>query len=285
MPDSAILIPRQSADGFRNMAVDEYLLELCRAGRVGAALRFYEWEPPAVSLGYSQSFDLMDLAACAEQGIDVVRRITGGGALLHWQELTYCFVLRRGAAAGGRWPRETAGAVSQSLVQGLSRLGVQASARRRTRGTADRAGPDPAAPGLCFMSGAENEIEASGRKLAGCAHKSTREAFFSHGSVMTGSGHVHVARLVRANTPPSSAGLALSMAEKSISLSELLGEVPGAEEMESAFRTAFESVLGLRFRPDSLSAAGARLVEERAAQKRSVLAAAVQGAQMTGGAR
>ncbi len=295
MNDNAVYLHRLSADGFLNMAVDEYLLELCRAGGARAALRFYEWEPPAVSLGRSQSFDLLDLAECREQGIDVVRRITGGGAILHWEELTYCFALRRDVSAPAAWPRQTANAVSRSLVLGLSKLGVRASARARRGRAADVHDPvaaeRPAAPSdrrltdLCFMSGVENEIEACGRKLAGCAHKFTREAFFSHGSIMTGPSHVHVARLVQPDARASQDALAQTIAEKSVALSQLLPGPPAAGQMEAAFKSAFEEVFELCLAPESLSQSGTRLVEERAAEKRSVLAAAFRTAKSTGGAR
>jgi len=276
------------------MAVDEYLLELCRGGCADAALRFYQWEPPAVSLGYSQAFDLLDLAACRDEGVDVVKRITGGGALLHWQELTYCLVLRRDSAAGAVRPRETANAVSRSLVLGLSRLGVEARARSRSRRPVERSDAAPAAEGagspegrftdLCFASGVENEIEVSGRKLAGCAHKLTREAFFSHGSVMTGPAHLRVARLLRQHAGPSATRLARSIAERSVSLSEVLQGAPAVDEMERELRSAFESVFALRFRTEGLSRDGARLVGERAAEKRAALAAALQAVRSTGGA-
>jgi len=341
MPDKTIYLPRLSADGFQNMATDEYLFELCRGEGISAALRFYEWKPPAVSLGYSQPFHLLDLEKCRERGIDVVRRMTGGGAILHCEELTYCFVIRRDSTRAGAWPKEMANAVSRSLVLGLSRLGVESSARggKRRRVTVEEssgsrgcvkcdrreeprgrrpADPGACAPGeaphrpdqrltdICFMSGAEKEIEVSGRKLAGCAHKFTREAFFSHGSVMTGPGHIQIVQLVRcaAGTPagpgqasgssahcgggegqashgtvengdgePARAVLAQGMAERSISLSELLARLPAMDEMELAFRSAFESVFELSLRPESLSPAGAGLVAERAEEKRLTLAA------------
>jgi lipoate-protein ligase A len=194
------------------------------------------------------------------------------------------------------WPRQTAGAVSKSLVLGLAKLGVRASARARTRRAVDRhnaalkaqSGSASASTAglsdLCFMSGEENEIEACGRKLAGCAHKFTREAFFSHGSIMTGPSHVHVARLVRADALTSPDDVAQSIAEKSVSLSQLLPAPPAAGEMEAAFKSAFEEVFGLSFARESLSRSDVGLVEERAAEKRAVLAAESRAAQPTGGA-
>ncbi|MBN1503864.1 MAG: lipoate--protein ligase family protein [Candidatus Eisenbacteria bacterium] len=292
----AVYLPMLRADGFRHMAVDEYLLECCRSGGVSAALRFYEWKPPAVSLGHSQPFELLDLSACREQGIDVVRRITGGGALLHSQELTYCFVIGRDPARVAVRPREAASAVARSLILGLSGLGVRAARTLlsrppdRTGGETPAVGGSAGAPGgesaaVCFMSGVENEVEVSGRKLAGCAHKCTREAFFSHGSVMTGPGHLRLARLLKPNSESSRAVLGQGMAERSVSLSELLPEAPAVDEMESVFRSAFESVFGLSLRPEGLSPAAGELVEEWAAEKRAALAAAFRAVEPSGGVR
>jgi lipoate-protein ligase A len=130
--------------------------------------------------------------------------------------------------------------------------------------------------GLCFSSGVENEVEVGGKKLAGCAHKLTREAFFSHGSVMTGPRHVALARLVRPDSEHSTAELVRSLEENSVSLSELLPALPATAVMETAFKSAFEEVLGTRFVPGSLSAAEVRVVDQRAAEKRSVPATAAQ---------
>lgn len=289
------------------MATDEYLLELCSGGGARAALRFYEWEPPAVSLGYSQPSGLLDLEKCRLEGVDVVRRISGGGAILHWQELTYCFVMRRDCTKALRRPREMANAVSGALVAGLCRLGVEAVARGRERERDDpglpAAGPErarkrrPHGGGLsdvCFASGAENEVEASGRKLAGCAHKLTREVFFSHGSIMTGPAHLKLVELIddpmkgpsrgvkrvyrkhadQSAPDPRRSSLASEIASRCVSLSELLPGLPLPDELELAFKAAFESVFEFAMRPGRLSSAGERIVRQRAAEKRSALAAA-----------
>ncbi len=82
------------ADAAWNMAVDEALLEEAVAGRIEAACRFYRWRPPAVTIGYAQDAAAeTDLAACRAAGVPVVRRITGGGAVFHENEITYSLVV------------------------------------------------------------------------------------------------------------------------------------------------------------------------------------------------
>jgi lipoate-protein ligase A len=86
------LITSGYGDGPRNMAVDEAILEAVAAGESPPTLRFYAWQPPCVSLGYRQPANVVDVERCAAAGWDVVRRPTGGRAILHVDELTYSVV-------------------------------------------------------------------------------------------------------------------------------------------------------------------------------------------------
>ncbi|UCF78108.1 MAG: lipoate--protein ligase family protein [Candidatus Eiseniibacteriota bacterium] len=262
----------EPADGFRNMAVDEILLDGCKDGTVGAALRIYRWEPPAVSLGYSQGPDLLDVENCKAAGVDVVRRVTGGGALLHWEEITYCFVAREEFLPLPLRPREFAGLAAAAVGRALVRLGVEASvvsrgreARVRGREARVRAGNSP----LCFTRGAENEIAVEGRKLAGCAHRVSDRTYFSHGSVMVGPAHLRVLELLRPGVPRADF---LAVREGCVSLSELLECVPSFEEAGRVLKEGFEECFGLSFREGKLSSHEERLISERALEKRNIVA-------------
>ncbi len=90
------LLTDPPATGAWNMAVDEALLDGVAAGIAPPTLRFYQWAPPCLSLGYFQPFDVVDVAGCLRLGVDVVRRPTGGRAILHDRELTYSVALPRG---------------------------------------------------------------------------------------------------------------------------------------------------------------------------------------------
>src|SRR2546430_9302605 len=87
------LLLDKPASGAWNMAVDEVLLDAVAAGEAPPTIRFYEWAPPCLSLGYFQPFDVVDVDGCRALGVEVVRRPTGGRAILHDRELTYSIAL------------------------------------------------------------------------------------------------------------------------------------------------------------------------------------------------
>jgi len=225
-----------------------------------------------------------------------VRRITGGGAILHWEEITYCLVLGRETLPVLKWPRQFARLMGVALCEALSSLGVDASLSpgetratledtRSSRGTrsslslgeALRTPEDArschgtgsfhgAQSSLCFSSGAENEVVVGERKLAGCAHKFTREAFFSHGSIMTGYAHLRIVDLVR----PEVGSITMSaLGERSVCLSDLLQTVPSIETVGHELRKGIENSFGVLLEEGRLSDREEELAGERALTKRN----------------
>jgi lipoate-protein ligase A len=155
-----------------NMAVDEALL-LCAAG-AQPALRLYTWRAPSVSLGLRQ-LEPEWLPRCEPLGVEVVRRVTGGGAVLHAGDLTYAVVAPAGAC---ELPSDLRGSyewIRGRLVAGLERAGLAARAARARPG-ADRLE-------LCFAGATGYEIELDGEKLVGSAQRRLRHAFLQHGSI------------------------------------------------------------------------------------------------------
>src|ERR1700716_1858287 len=151
MSDSWRLLVDTDADGAWNMAVDEVLLEGVAAGAVPPTLRFYQWAPPCLSLWYFQPFEVVALDGCRALGVDVVRRPTGGRAILHDRELTYSVALPAAALGhdGGVLPSYYR--LSLALRDGLRRLGVPATpAHQNRRGGAPRSralsAPTPPGP-------------------------------------------------------------------------------------------------------------------------------------------
>ena len=115
------------ADGATNMAVDEAILEGVGRGSSPPTLRVYAWEPPTVSIGHSQKASIeLDLEACGRWGFDVVRRATGGRAVLHAGELTYSVVGSSGEPPLGGSIAESYQAIANGLLLGLTELGVSA---------------------------------------------------------------------------------------------------------------------------------------------------------------
>ncbi|MBI3325259.1 MAG: lipoate--protein ligase family protein [Nitrospinae bacterium] len=169
------------ADGFTNMAVDEAILQACAAGKGSPTLRFYTWSPPALSLGYGQPIaKSVDLARCRTLGIDVVRRPTGGRAVLHEHEVTYSLVIREDD------PQVVSGVlasyltVSQALMQGLSYLGITAELVPLRRSPSHP--PDAESP-VCFSAPSSYEVAVGGRKIIGSAQRRVQRVILQHGSI------------------------------------------------------------------------------------------------------
>ncbi|MGC9317440.1 MAG: lipoate--protein ligase family protein, partial [Armatimonadota bacterium] len=122
------IIESGRATGFRNMAVDEAIMQSVARGEAPPTLRLYGWQPPAVSLGYHQHLDEgIDRTAVRERGYDIVRRPTGGRAILHADELTYSFCIRQDQIAGGHSVMESYREISRDIVAGLELLGAEVS--------------------------------------------------------------------------------------------------------------------------------------------------------------
>ena len=176
--DSWRLLVEAAAGGAWNMAVDEVLLDGVAAGTTPPTLRFYQWMPPCLSLGYFQPFDVVDVDGCRALGIEVVRRPTGGRAILHDRELTYSVALPASLLGhdGGVLPSYYR--LSLALQDGLSGLGVPATLAPESVGSSGQHGP------VCFDRPSAHEILLNGRKLVGSAQMRRGGGLLQHGSIL-----------------------------------------------------------------------------------------------------
>ncbi len=163
-----------ASTGTRNMAADEALAESVRAGGP-PVLRLYGWRPACVSFGRNQpARGHHDPAALAAAGLDVVRRPTGGRAVLHDTELTYSVICPDRFLGS---PREAYRLVNRIWVEALAGIGVSmAAVHRATRPVALDNEP-------CFADPAEGEVTAAGRKLIGSAQVRLSGVLLQHGSL------------------------------------------------------------------------------------------------------
>jgi lipoate-protein ligase A len=170
------LILDDPGDGQLNMAVDEALMESAGNQESPATVRLYGFAPPTLSFGRFQKIrDRIRWEAVREDGITLVRRPTGGQAVLHDQELTYSVVLHKDQLQPFH-KREIYGFVAELLLEGLVRLGVQGQSNRKRSG--DLHNPD------CFRSTGEYEIaSSSAKKLIGSAQVVNRKASLQHGAI------------------------------------------------------------------------------------------------------
>jgi lipoate-protein ligase A len=213
------------ARGTFNMALDEALMRSSQ--RTGNAyFRVYGWETPTLSLGRNQrARGHYDLEAAKQLGIAIVRRPTGGRALLHDREITYSVAMPAldPAAAAAAYAF-----INEVLLDGLQRLGVSA-----TRAT----GAAHAPPGLrpCFDAPSAHEIVVGERKLVGSAQWRRGDTLLQHGSILVRDDQAMIQRLVReplAETPAAA------------SLGDALGRDPSLEEASAPLCAALEARTG-----------------------------------------
>jgi len=238
------------SDGVTNMAVDEAILEGVARGSSPPTLRVYAWKPPTVSTGHSQKASVeLDLEACRKRGFGVVRRPTGGRAVLHAGELTYSVVGRSGEAPLGGSIAETYQAIAGGLLLGLMELEV--SAELAPVATASRGRGEVAPP--CFVSAGRYEVVVAGRKLIGSAQRRVGAAVLQHGSLLTDATHVQLADVLRVRGEADRTAIRRTLASKTTDLATLLSRSVGFEEVACAMRAGFERAWGLTLRDDSLS--------------------------------
>jgi lipoyl(octanoyl) transferase len=250
------LLVTEPMDGAANMALDEALLR-SRLDKVGPpTIRFFAWEPPAISLGYGQPVDRnIDLDEAARMGIGLVRRPTGGSAILHEGpdlELTYSVVGAGEDFSGADDLLATYHWIGTALAAGLTILGaavemvpVQPS--------------DPRAmPAFCFARTGSYELEVGGRKLVGSAQRRQGAGFLQHGSVMLGAAPERLRRVFTGQADPL-AGMT--------TLEAVLGRRPSFVETADALARGFRDAHGIELRPGGLETEETSLAELLAREK------------------
>ncbi len=215
------LILDPPASGRVNMALDEALLESVARGLVPPTLRLYSFDPPALTLGRAQPLADVALAACADAGVDVVRRPTGGRAVLHDRDLTYCVVL---PIAPDETIGDSYGRLSQAIARALSSLGMPAAIvpgsldRTRSQAThrqptaARRPGETRERPANCFAVSTVADLVVDGRKIVGSAQVRRHGFLLQHGSIRLAPGVVPIEGLLSGRPP----GRATSGAPRSV---------------------------------------------------------------------
>ncbi len=218
------------------MAIDVALLHSVQAG-AAPAVRFYQWSPACLSFGRNQvTRGVYDPQLIRTAGIDVVRRSTGGLAVLHDREITYS-VAAPAALLGG--PRQSYEAINRALVMGLEGLGVSA---HLAAGTSEPTRPESLHP--CFQAPGAGEVVVDGVKLVGSAQRCERRTLLQHGSVLLDGDQASL--VAYQVTPVRTDG-------GGTTLKALLGRAPEPYEVVRALVAGFETMLGTRLAHCTLS--------------------------------
>ncbi len=170
-------IDSANCDAAFNMALDEAIAISVRSGDAPPTLRFYGWATPSVSLGSFQKITDIDIEYCMKNYIPVVRRPTGGRAILHGDELTYSFSSRN----EGDFSNGLLGSyrkLSIAFKYAMEQLGLAVSLKEKSE-SARNLTRNP----ICFKSTSYGEISIKGKKIIGSAQKRWNDAFLQQGSI------------------------------------------------------------------------------------------------------
>ena len=158
-----------------NMAIDEAIL-LAQKEQPNPTLRFYDWSSPAFSFGYFQDIDSeVDVKACRADGIELIKRMTGGGTVVHGWELTYTLILPRGA--GEINISDAYDRIGQSLVKAFQKLGISAECYTACSDAAQTT------QNICLTNPAEHDVMSENKKLAGVSVRRNRNGIMFQGYI------------------------------------------------------------------------------------------------------
>lgn len=186
------------------MALDEALLQSVANGDSLPVLRFYRWQPATVTLGYAQSVITdLDQEVCRQAGLDIVRRSTGGRAVLHDHEVTYAVIAPLDTGLFGHSVLDCYRVISAILQKTLVQLGLPAElVPGKPRG-----GHPSATKAVCFSAPSQYELVIDGRKVAGSAQKRYGRTFLQHGSIPIEMDLALLSRALKVDVDSSPAGL------------------------------------------------------------------------------
>ena len=249
------ILPFRRAVAAENMAVDEAVFRVHIRRGNPPTLRFYGWQSPALSIGYFQDHDReVDAGACRQHGVEVVRRMTGGKAVLHERELTYAVV----AGDSPLFPADILKCyrvISGCIASGLAEIGIQVQMK------ADgRQAPGEALRAACFAIPSRYELLVGGRKICGSAQMRSQGAFLQHGSLLLDFEPLRTCLVMLPHRDLARHADQLRGAVTSVR--EQAGTDVGEEALCGHLQKGFEAMLGIRLREGGLNPEEIRLRDE-----------------------
>ena len=231
------------------MAVDEAILGEVLNGNSPPTLRFYAWEPFCLSLGYAQLSDDVDMDRLTQHGWQLVRRRTGGRAILHGDELTYSVILPPNHPLATGTIVDSYRRLSQALLQGLQLLAVLSHAQPKQ----DKQPNTNQAP-VCFEVPSDYEITAEGRKLVGSAQMRRRGAVLQHGSLPLYGDITRICDVLRYPSEHERTDAKAQVRSRATTLALVSGDSHlGWDAVANAIQKGFEDVHGIDFTVGTLT--------------------------------
>ncbi len=239
------LILSDPMSGARNMAIDSAILAAVEQGKSPPTLRLYRWETPCLSLGYSQDYSDVDVDQLTVNNWDVVRRPTGGRAILHTDELTY-------AVIGPKSDPRLAGSlmdsyqnISLALFDTLSNLGLPVEVHEGKN-------PEAHHQPICFENPSNFEITANGKKIIGSAQARKKTSLLQHGSLPLTGDLTRITKVLCYPTNAERRQAAAGLPEKAVTIFDVLGLEISWDQAARTLADSFSKVLNLDLKKGDL---------------------------------
>jgi lipoate-protein ligase A len=199
------------------MAMDRAVLVSNSKGKVPPTIRFYRWQPSAISIGYFQCLEEeVDLDICKDLGVNYVRRITGGGAVYHDKELTYSIVISESHIKIPKNIMESYRIICRAIIKGLKKLGIEST----------------------YIP--INDIITNGKKISGNAQTRKAKTVLQHGTILIDVNVEKMFNLLRVPNEKIKDKLIADVKERVTSLKHVLDKEISFKEISNAIKTGFE---------------------------------------------
>lgn len=261
-PSTWRLIRTAPAPGAWNMALDESILEHIHRGESIPTLRLYAWAPACLSLGHAQPFADVDVARLRAHGWDVVRRLTGGRAILHTDELTYSVTAPADDPRVAGTVLESYNRLAGALMRAVYDLGLPVKMKEHSNRSLT-----PMLNPVCFEVPSTYEITVHGKKLIGSAQARKKEGVLQHGSLPLHGDLTRICQALVFSDEATREQAAVRLLERATTVESVLGRVVDWETAAQAFVHAFESELGLKFEEGDISKSEQARAEELVQEK------------------
>lgn len=236
-----------------NMALDEALLEWHSKGEIGPVLRFYEWAPATLSIGYFQCVEKeIDYAQVQQHELGFVRRPTGGRGVLHEHELTYSVIVSEAYPNMPETVTEAYRVISGGLLEGFKNLGLTAyfSIPETLQ---EREGLKKPKTAVCFDTPSWYELVVEGRKVAGSAQTRQQGVILQHGAILLSLDQEKLVSLFKFKSEAHRERMKNALSEKAVAIDQLVGREVLPGEAALAFSKGFEKALNIQLAPYELS--------------------------------
>lgn len=244
--DVWFLLQTEPLDAALNMAVDEALLHWHSKGKIKPTIRFYKWKKPSLSIGHFQKVNsTIDLKNVQQLGCQLVRRLTGGSAVLHDQELTYSIVVSENHPMIPKTIEEAYFVLAQGIVQAYRYLGIEVELSKKQ--------PKQNRSAVCFETPAIYELIVDGKKISGNAQTRKNGVLLQHGSIPFRFDEKLLFKLFKFSNEEIRLQKQKQFKEKATALFDISPKAFSYKEIEAAFYKGFTDTLQIETKPLTLS--------------------------------